>query len=170
MVAAVHGGPYLAPGDLSANRHVLDGLIATTLRVPQAGVVTLKRARLPAATRPAATSSACCWMASASTGSRPTADYCARLDLPAGDHAMLIDWNGRCHDMDVTFTASGMDGLAMVSPLPGEPGTWAIANQPGAARAAAAAAASPEALLPLRRRLAAGGRPWTRPRPISTWT
>jgi alpha-L-rhamnosidase len=142
VVAAIHAGPYLAPGDLSANRHVVDALIATTLIVPMAGKVTFKRCSIAGGDAPHVLIGGrqVLWQGDPS-------DVSAEVALEAGDHAVLIDWNGKTHDMDITLTASGMDGLAVSSPLAGETGTWAIACAPGAARAAARQAASPEALL-----------------------
>ena len=147
VVAAVHAGPYFHPGDLTANRLVQDGLIATTLRVPQTGPVTLKRCSIAGGDPPSGDVFRVLLDGSRIDWQLDASDYCAEFTLPAGDHVLLIDWNGKCHDMDVTLTASGQPGLALASPLPGEPGAWAIAVAPGAARAAAAAAASPQALL-----------------------
>jgi alpha-L-rhamnosidase len=142
VVAAIHAGPYLAPGDLSANRQVVDALIATTLKVPRAGALTLKRCSNAGGDAPRVLidGAEVQWQLD-------VADVCATLSLEAGDHALLIDWHGKTHDMDATLTVSGLDGLAVASPLPGEAGTWAIAVAPGLARTAAAQAASPEALL-----------------------
>ncbi|MEP7359380.1 MAG: family 78 glycoside hydrolase catalytic domain, partial [Anaerolineales bacterium] len=147
VVAAVHAGPYLWPEDVSANRHVLDGLIATTLRVPQAGRVTLTQVSIAGGDPPSGDVFRVLLDGRRIEWKWAAIDYDAQFDLEAGDHALLIDWNGRCHDMDVTLAASGMAGLAMVSPMPGEAGRWMIANKPGEARAAAAAATTPEALL-----------------------
>jgi alpha-L-rhamnosidase len=147
VVAAVHAGPYLMPGDLTANRHVLDGLIATTLRVPHSGPVRLKQVSIAGGDPPSGDVFRVLLDGQRIDWQLADIDYDARFDLEAGDHAILIDWNGRCHDMDVTLTASGMPGLAMISPVPGDAGRWIIANKPGEARAAAAAATSPEALL-----------------------
>jgi alpha-L-rhamnosidase len=142
VVAAIHAGPYLAPGDLSANRHVVDALIATTLRVPQAADVTLKRCSIAGGEAPRVRIDGVevLWQGDPS-------DMSAKVSLVAGEHAVLLDWNGKTHDMDITFTASGLDGLAVHSPLAGDPGIWTIACAPGAARAAAAQASSPAALL-----------------------
>ncbi len=147
VVAAIHAGPYLAPGDLSANRQIVDALIATTLRVPRAGAVTLKRCSIAGGDPPMADSFRVLVDGRQIDWQIADADYSAVLTLEAGEHALLIDWNGKTHDMDLTLTASGLDGLAVASPLPGETGTWVIAVAPGAARASAATAASPEALL-----------------------
>lgn len=147
VVAALHAGPYLAPGDLSANRQTVDALIATTLRVPRDGAVTLKRCSVAGGDPPTGETLRV-FVDGQEVSWQPAApDYAATLHLPAGDHALLIDWHGKTHDMDLTLTASGLDGLATVSPLPGETGTWAIAVAPGAARAAALQSASPATLL-----------------------
>ena len=150
VVAAIHAGPYLAPGDLSANRHIVDALIATTLRVPPAhpaGEVVLKRCSV-AGSDPPSGDTLRVFVDGRRVDWQPAdSDYAAALSLEPGDHALLIDWNGKTHDMDLTLTAAGMDGLAVTSPLPGQSGTWAIAATPGAARAQAVLAASPSELL-----------------------
>jgi alpha-L-rhamnosidase len=147
VVAAIHAGPYLVPGDLSANRQVVDALIATTLHLPRAGAVMLKRCSVAGGDPPTGDTLRVLVNGRLVNWQLDPADYSAMLTLPTGDHALLIDWNGKTHDMDITLTASGLTGLAVASPLLGDSGTWAIAVAPGGARAAAVAAASPEALL-----------------------
>ena len=147
VVAALHAGPYLAPGDLSANRQTVDALIATTLRVPQAGEVVLKRCSVAGGDPPTGDVLRILLDGRRVPWQLADPDYSARLTLAAGEHALLIDWHGKTHDMDLTLTASGLDGLAVASPLAGDPGAWAIAVAPGAARAAAVAAGSPAELL-----------------------
>jgi alpha-L-rhamnosidase len=142
VVAAIHAGPYLAPGDLSANRQMIDALFATVLQVPRAGEITLKRCTIAGGLLPTVRidGAEVRWQLAA-------ADVSAVVALAAGDHAVLFDWVGKTHDMDLTFTAGGLEGLAVRSPLPGDSGTWVIACAPGAARAAAIQADSPSALL-----------------------
>jgi alpha-L-rhamnosidase len=147
VVAVIHAGPYLAPGDISSNRQTVDALITTTLHVPRAGEVMLKRCSVAGGDPPTGDTLRVLVDARLVHWQLAAADYGAVLNLEAGDHALLIDWNGKTHDMDITLTASGLDDLAMTSPLPGESGTWAIAVAPGAARASAALAVSPDALL-----------------------
>ena len=147
VVAAIHAGPYLVPGDLSSNRQTVDGLIATTVRVPRPGPVTLKRCSVAGGDPPTGDTLRVLVDGRRVDWQLAAADYCAVLDLQAGDHALLVDWNGKTHDMDLTLTASGVEGLAVASPLPGATGTWAIAVAPSAARSLAASAASPEELM-----------------------
>jgi alpha-L-rhamnosidase len=147
VVAAVHAGPYLAPGDLSANRQTVDGLIATILRVPRAGLVTLKRCSVAGGDPPTGDTLHVLLDGHRIDWQLTEADYLATLELAAGDHIILIDWHGKTHDMDLTLTASGMDGLEVESPVPTYSGRWGIAVAPGAARQAARAAASPTALM-----------------------
>jgi alpha-L-rhamnosidase len=145
VVAAIHAGPYLVPGDLTSNRHILDGLIATVLRLERPGVVVLQRCSNAGGDPPVVRVDgvAVSWQAA-------DVDVEAALSLAAGDHVVLMDWNNISHDMDFTFTARSQTeplGLSVASPLPGDAGRWAIAVAPGPARAAAAQAANPAALL-----------------------
>ena len=142
VVAAIHAGPYLVPDDLSANRHVIDALFATVLSVPRAGEVTLKRCTIAGGLLPTVRIDGV-----ELTWQLADTDVSAVVTLAAGDHVVLFDWVGKTHDMDLTFTASGLEGLAARSLLAGEGGTWVIAVPPGATRAAAIQAASPAALL-----------------------
>lgn len=147
VVAALHAGPYLAPGDLSANRQMVDALIATSLYVPRAGEVTLKRCSIAGGDPPIGDSFRVLVDGAQITWQPDASDFCALLTLEAGEHVLLIDWNGKTHDMDITLTASGLDGLRVASLFPEQAGLWIMAVAPGAARASAASAADPAALL-----------------------
>jgi hypothetical protein len=147
VVAALHAGPYLAPGDRSANRQVVDGLMATVLHVPRDGAVMLRRCSVAGGDPPTGETLRFFVDGTQVDWQPAEMDYEAVLSLAAGAHVVLIDWHGKTHDMDLTLTASGLDGLRVATPLPGEAGTWAIAVAPGAARGAALAAASPDVLL-----------------------
>ncbi len=141
VVAALHAGPYLAPGDMSANKQQADALFATVLHMPQAGAVRLKHPTIAGGDMPTTYIDGVRvnWLDA-------DCDEAAELTLVAGDHALLLDWHGYTHDMDLSVTASGMAGLAVTSLLPGEGDTWAVATLPGPARAAALAATSVAAL------------------------
>ena len=151
VVAAIHAGPYLKPGDLTSNRHILDGLFATVMRVERAGEVVLKRCSNAGGDAPRV------FVDGVLVPWQPVdSDVEATLPLASGDHIVLMDWNNISHDMDFTFTARSQAtplGLSVHSPLPGDGGVWAIANRPGAARAAALQAATAAALV-------ASGAPW----------
>src|SRR5439155_12563327 len=106
---------------VSANRHVVDGLIATLLNVPQVGKVTLKRNTNAGGDPPRLR------LDGTEVAWEPAdCDVTARVPLAAGDHVCLFDWNNLTHDMDFTFTSSGLPGLAVRSTLPGSGGDCAI--------------------------------------------
>ena len=142
LVVALRAGPYLAPGDFTANKQHADGLFATVLHVPQAGPVTIQHVIVPGGETPLTVIDGVPvpWQMN-------WAEESAVVELSAGDHSVLLDWHCYCHDMDITYAFTGLDGLAVKSLLPGQPGTWVAAPKPNAeARAAAQAAPSIEAL------------------------
>ncbi|HVU67305.1 MAG TPA: family 78 glycoside hydrolase catalytic domain, partial [Ktedonobacteraceae bacterium] len=133
VVAAVHLLPSLAPGDQSANQHPIDAVLAARLCAPRAGNVTLKLCSLYSnGTEPVL------WIDGVKLPWQPSAvDREAHLFLEAGEHLLLLDWQGETHDTDLTMTARGIPGLRLIS-LPfvdqqtGQ--LWALTLQPGEKR------------------------------------
>ena len=102
VVAALHAAPYLAPDDLSANTHSVDGVFVALLHVPEAGVVTLKRSSQYGA-------SPRVFVGGMELAMQPaTPDDAATMWLEPGPHVLILDWQGTAHDLDVTLTASGV--------------------------------------------------------------
>jgi hypothetical protein len=143
VVAGAHITPYVVPGDLSANRHVIDTILATVLHVPNSGTATFKMCSLYG-TAPRV------WIDGEGLVLQPSsADVEATRFLTAGEHILLLDWQGETHDKDITITASGIPDLS-VKPLPfvsqGPACIWALTLNPGSARTEIHSATSIEAL------------------------
>jgi len=141
-VAALHAGPYIAPGDLSANKHQADALFATVLQVPQAGEVKLRHTIAPGGETPLTVIDGVPvqWQ-------MVWAEESAVVTLAAGEHSVLVDWHFYCHDMDITYAFTGLAGLAVKSLLPPDNGMWVAAPKPSAEVRAAAQAANSVAAL-----------------------
>lgn len=141
LVLAAHLAPYIAPDDLYANKHRVDALLASVIHVPQEGEVTFKRCT-PYGDPPEVLLDGTRLRWKADTLS----DVIATRKLAAGEHVLLLDWHSQSHDTDMALALSGMAELSAHSPLEGQPGTWAIAVQPGAKRAAARRAKTAQAV------------------------
>jgi alpha-L-rhamnosidase len=140
VVAAVRAGPYLFPGDVSANKYPVDALLATVLQVPTAGEVTLKLCKVYG--------NPILWLDGVKQDWQSgDPDVAVRVTLEAGDHVILLDWLSEAHDFDLTLTASSVPGLRVSSLLGGETETWMIATQPGDARAVAQTSMDARSLL-----------------------
>src|SRR5262249_49433317 len=106
VVAAIHAGPYLMPGDVTSNRPTVDGLIATVLVVPRAGPVRLKRCSVAGGDPPTGETLRIFVDGQLVRWQMAEADWAATLDLSSGQHVVLIDWHGKTHDMDMTLAFS----------------------------------------------------------------
>ncbi|HLW00124.1 MAG TPA: family 78 glycoside hydrolase catalytic domain [Ktedonobacterales bacterium] len=144
VVAAAHLTPYITPDDVSANQRAIDALLATVLTVPIAGLVTLKRCSLYGSAPRLLVDGR-----ELILERDPVADVSATCWLTSGSHVLLLDWQGVASDLDITLTASGIAGMTLRSPLPGEDaGVWAITCAPErSVRIAACAANTRGALL-----------------------
>ncbi len=142
--AVCHITPYVAPGDLSANKHELDAILATVLHVPTTGKVELRK-NLPnyAPFEVYLDGRHLEWQSDHTGAFLPQS-------LSAGDHLLLVDLQGTAHDKDYTITANGIPDLTATSPLGDDQGVWAITVHPAAeARQAALGAAILSALVAL---------------------
>jgi alpha-L-rhamnosidase len=143
VVAAAHIAPYVIPGDLSANQHDIDTILATVLHVPNAGTVAFKMCRLYGIPPRL-------WIDGEELLLQPSAfDVEAARFLTEGEHLLLLDWQGHTHDKDVTITASGIQNLSVAPPpflSQGASCIWAITVDPGAARSRIRAATTIDAL------------------------
>ncbi|MCL5998954.1 MAG: family 78 glycoside hydrolase catalytic domain [Chloroflexi bacterium] len=142
VTVAVHLAPYVSPGDLGANRHDMDVLVATTLHLPEPGEVIFKATTLYGAGPEVFVDGLKLkWKAD------DFSDVCARRRLAAGEHVLLMDWRGKSHDTDVAIAASGVKGMHVSQPLAGQRGTLMLVLAPGAKRTIARRAKAPQALL-----------------------
>jgi alpha-L-rhamnosidase len=141
LVLAAHLAPYIAPGDLYANKHMVDALLASVIHVPQDGVLTFKRCT-PYGDPPdvLVDGSRLRWKADAFS------DVSATRRMAAGEHVVLLDWHSQSHDTDIALALSGVANVSARTPLAGQAGTWAIAVQPGSKRGSARRAKTSEAL------------------------
>jgi alpha-L-rhamnosidase len=133
VVAAAHLLPAITPGNSTANKHIMDALLAACLSVPQAGNGTLKICSLYSSGN-----APDLWIDGQKRAWQPAeADREANLFLEAGEHVLLLDWQGETHDTDITITARGIPGLKMLA-LPfirrETSSIWAITLQPGEER------------------------------------
>ncbi len=142
LVMGFYLQPYVAPGDLSANTHSLDALIATVLKIPQAGTVRLKKCSLYGDPPEILLDGRVLqWIAD-------EPDFYAESNVTAGNHILLLDWDHPSHDMEYTITVAGVAGVQAVSPLAHPENLWAIALNPDAlTRAAARSARNMDELL-----------------------
>ena len=137
-----HITPYVAPGDLSANKHLLDAILGTVLYSPVDGEVELRK-NLPnlAPFEVFLDGRHLEWHENHTGAYLP-------LSLSAGEHILLLDLQGITHDKDYTVTANGIPGLSASSPLGKDKGVWAIALKPDSAgRQAALSAGNLSSLL-----------------------
>ncbi len=142
LQAIVHLTPYIAPGDLSANKHLVDALAATVLYVPVDGEVELRK-NLPNLSpfEVFLDGRRLDWQINFSGA-------WLHLSLPAGEHVLLINLQGVAHDKDYTLAANGIPGLSVASPLGAGQGVWAVAVKPAEeARRAALSARSVAGIL-----------------------
>jgi hypothetical protein len=125
LQAIVHLTPYVAPGDLTANKHLLDALAVTVLHVPADGAVELRK-NLPNLSpfEVFLDGHHLDWHIDFTGAS-------LHQSLQAGEHVLLINLQGYAHDKDYTLTANGIPGLSVTSPLGPGKGTWAVAVKPG---------------------------------------
>jgi alpha-L-rhamnosidase len=141
LVLATHLAPYIAPGDLYANRHMMDALLTTVIHVPHDGVVTFKRCTLYGEPPEVLVD-----------GTRlrwkidPLSDVIATRRLTAGEHVVLMDWHSQSHDTDLALALSGIADMSAHMPMFGQSGTWAIAVHPGEKRAVVRRARTAQAL------------------------
>lgn len=148
--------PFATPGDRSAEHTDMDLLLASVLHLPTAGTIALRRGAIygpyPAVWL---ASQAVAWQAD---GLGATAAHA----LPAGDHALLLDWRGQTHDRELAIALAGVPGMTASAPT-GD-GIWAVALHPDdPARQAARRAADATALL-------ASGARWQTLPYDATWT
>lgn len=123
LQVVAHATPYVVPGDLSSNRHQIDGLLATLIHAPKSGKVILRR------NMPNLSPFEVYLDGQHIDWQKDYTGFSFTTKLTRGDHLLLIDLLGLAHDMDYTVTFNGMPGISASSPL-GE-GTWMAANQPG---------------------------------------
>lgn len=128
ITATVTVGPYVSPHDHSANRRSVDVMLATVLHLPNDGDVAFRQSALygeaPALFLDGVHIP---WTHDIYEGT-------AVRTLTAGEHFLILDWQGETHDLDVTLSMSGIPGMSVSSPLGWEGETWAIAPAPGLAR------------------------------------
>ena len=145
IVAPMHLTALVAPGDLTENRHQIDLLLATVLHLPTAGTVTLRMCAIYGDIAQVVIDGAPGGWHEATF--RDADDHVLAHDLVAGDHLILLDWQGKTHDLDLTLTFSGVPGMTAYALGSHDEGIWSVAQAPGPARALALAATTAAAVL-----------------------
>ncbi|GCE15141.1 family 78 glycoside hydrolase catalytic domain [Tengunoibacter tsumagoiensis] len=130
VVAAIHLLPYIAPGDLTVKKQYIDIVLATILQMPEKGEVTVKICS------PYGQGPQLIIDGQVSEWQPSSSDREVECQLAQGDHVLLLNWQGEGHDLDITITVSGQEGMSVRPLLENSESCWYIAVTPWESRAA----------------------------------